>query len=118
MKSLKNMNSGKQEEMAQIQDLMKKAEDHQKHFDFQQAIQCYDAVIDLDSKNALAYHKRGWSRAIACDSGFAQAYADRAMTRFTLKDNEGAMADINKALALKPHLKNILLPIRKNILFQ
>lgn len=118
------------EEVEQVQSLLEAAENHQKHFAFQQAIECYDRVLNLDPGNSIAWHHRGWAKAhlgdikgeladwnkaIELNPQFAQAYADRAIAKVTLKDEQGAIADINKALELNPELKNVLEPILKNI---
>jgi len=44
------------------------------------------------------------NKAIELDPNLAQAYKNRGAAHFYFGDNEGALADLNKAIALNPNL--------------
>jgi Fe-S-cluster-containing dehydrogenase component len=99
--------------------------------DFLGAHDSYTAAIGLNPLNAVAFHKRGWSKAhngdihgeledwnkaIEIQPDFAQAFADRAVAKTTLKDYNGALTDASEAVRLNPELKILLDPIAANII--
>ena len=94
--------------------------------DYAEAIECLTRAIELDPKNAMAYHLRGWARAhlgdiageladwskaIEIDPAFDGAYADRAIARTAFRDFDGAIADGEAALRLNPSRGVVLDPI-------
>ena len=102
----------------------------QKQNDFYGAIDSFSSAIELDPENAIAYHKRGWSKAYTGDIQgelddwnkaiefnplFDEAYADRAIAKTALRDYNGALDDARQAIELNPELKAKLEPIIGNI---
>jgi tetratricopeptide (TPR) repeat protein len=85
---------------------------------YDQAIADYDAAIQKDPNNAVAWHWRGylyeekkdWDRAIVdlnqairLDPNYAKAYLNRGTAYYYKKDNDRAIADYTQAIRLDPN---------------
>lgn len=46
----------------------------------------------------------GFSKALSIDESYAEAWSNRAVARIQLRDFEGAMSDLDRAIAIKPDL--------------
>lgn len=63
---------------------------------------------DFDQKN-YAQAVKDYSRAIALNPGFAEAYNNRGYTYMTLENYPAALADFNQALTYRPAYVNALI---------
>jgi tetratricopeptide (TPR) repeat protein len=46
----------------------------------------------------------GFSKALSIDESYAEAWSNRAVARIQLRDFEGAMSDLDRAIGVKPDL--------------
>ncbi|MFN3940131.1 MAG: hypothetical protein ACK4IY_06060, partial [Chitinophagales bacterium] len=56
-----------------------------------------------------------WEQSTTIDNTFAQAYADKAIAKLTLRNYEAAINDAQKAIALDSRLAELLTPVIENI---
>ena len=66
------------------------------------AIVLYDRGLSYENKNQLPLALEDFSQAVALDPSYAEAFNDRGNTLFKMHENERAITDYDKAIALKP----------------